>query len=456
MDSLQKGRLIMKRKLSAREVVAVASLLFGLFFGAGNLIFPVHMGQMAGRNSVAAIVGFCITGVGLPLMAIAAMALSRSESLNQLAGRVGKGYGIFFTCLLYLTIGPGFAIPRCATTSFTVGVAPLVAESQSTLWLLVFSTVFFALVLYFSLRPSGILTYVGKVINPVFLCFLFLLIVASLVSPTAKLSEVAPEGNYQTQALITGFLEGYNTMDILAAMAFGITIVQVIKDLGITDPEDVAANTYRAGIFSSLLMAAIYALITVMGATSRGVFATSENGGVALTQIAAHYFGSFGQLILAATVTLACLKTSIGLVTSCAETFRLLFPKVSYGVWTVIFSLFPLLVSSLGLTQIISVSLPVLMFLYPLVITLILLTLFGKFYGNDRRVYVSVTAFTFLAAVLDFLNALPAGARQALKLEGLLSWVHGNVPLFSLGLGWILPAALGLGVGLIWRAASRK
>ena len=138
---------MMKRKLTAREIVAVASLLFGLFFGAGNLIFPVHMGQMAGANSVVAILGFIVTAVGLPLLAIVSMALSRSESLAELSGRVGKHYGIFFTCLLYLTIGPCFAIPRCASTSFTVGMAPLVGEDQQALALLIFSTIFFALVL---------------------------------------------------------------------------------------------------------------------------------------------------------------------------------------------------------------------------------------------------------------------------------------------------------------------
>ena len=442
---------MMKRKLTAREIVAVASLLFGLFFGAGNLIFPVHMGQMAGANSVAAILGFIVTAVGLPLLAIVSMALSRSESLAQLSGRVGKHYGVFFTCLLYLTIGPCFAIPRCASTSFTVGLAPLVSENQQALALLIFSTLFFALVLWFSLRPSGILTYVGKVINPVFLVFLLLLVAASLLNPMAKLAEVAPEGDYVNQSFITGFLEGYNTMDILAALAFGITIIQVIKELGVEQAEDVAGATYRAGFFSSLLMAVIYALITVMGASSRGVFATSENGGVALTEIAHHYFGSAGQLILAATVTLACLKTSIGLVTSCAETFSLLFPKVSYKVWTVLFSLFPLVVANFGLTQIITLSLPVLMFLYPLAITLILLTVFGKFYGNDRRVYVSVTVCTFAAAVLDLLNALPTAAKEAIRVTPLLSWAETNLPLFDLGLGWLLPAAIGLVIGLVWK-----
>ena len=202
-------------------------------------------------------------------------------------------------------------------------------------------------------------------------------------------------------------------------------------------------------------MAVIYALIAWMGAQSRGGYALSENGGIALADIATHYFGRAGHLILAATVTLACLKTSIGLVTSCAETFALLFPGIGYRAWTWIFSLFPLIVSNLGLTTIISYSLPVLMFLYPLAITLILLSLFGDLFGRDRRVFVSVTVFTLAAALLDLLAALPDGAKQALHLEGLLIWANTYVPLFGLSLGWLLPAAVGLVLGLVLRRVRK-
>ena len=445
----------MKQKLTPKETLAVASLLFGLFFGAGNLIFPVHMGQAAGANSVAAILGFVITGVGLPLLGVAAMGLSRSESLLELSGQVGKGYGLFFTVLLYLTIGPCFAIPRCATTSFTVGVEPLLDGGSGTTWLLIFSVIFFLLVLFFSLRPSGILTWVGRVINPIFLIFLSLLVIASLVNPMAQVSQVVPEGDYAAQPFLTGFLEGYNTMDTLAALAFGITIVQVLRQLGLRRPEDIAKGTCLSGLFSCLLMALIYALITWMGAQSRGAYPLSANGGIALADTAHHYFGRAGQLILAATVTLACLKTSIGLVTSCAETFSLLFPKLSYKTWTWIFSLFPLVVSNLGLTAIISFSLPVLMFLYPLSITLILLSLSGALFGRDRRVFVSVTAFTLAAALLDFLAALPESAKAALHLDGILLWANTYIPLFPYGLGWLIPAAAGLVLGLILHWARK-
>ena len=140
------------KKLTIRQKLLVAGTLFGMFFGAGNLIFPVHLGQMAGRNAIPAMIGFIITAVGIPVFGVAAIGITHSDGLQTLAGKVSKGYGIFFTCLLYLTIGPLFAIPRCATVSFTTGVAPMLGDSGAEwLYLLIFSAVFFAFVLFFSL-----------------------------------------------------------------------------------------------------------------------------------------------------------------------------------------------------------------------------------------------------------------------------------------------------------------
>ena len=135
-------------------------MLFGLFFGAGNLIFPVLMGQMAGHQVIAATAGFLVTGVGLPLLGVAALGIGKAEGLQDLSSRVSQRFGLFFTCLLYLTIGPFFAIPRCASVSFTVGIEALVPQWDPRLSLAIFSILFFAIVLFFSLRPGKILVWV--------------------------------------------------------------------------------------------------------------------------------------------------------------------------------------------------------------------------------------------------------------------------------------------------------
>lgn len=443
------------KKLTLRQLLTVATMLFGLFFGAGNLIFPASVGQLAGRSLWWASAGLLITGVGLPLLGVAALGISRKEGLFDLSSRVGRGYGFFFTCLLYLTIGPFFAIPRCATVSYTVGIQQLLPQGGA-LALGIFSLVFFAAVLFFSLRPGEILTWVGKVLTPLFLCFLAVLILRALTSPLGDVSTVEPSGSYAANAFTAGVLEGYNTMDALASLAFGIIVVNAIRGLGVKEPAAVAKSTVLAGVFSSLFMGLIYVLVIVMGAQSRGLFPVSANGGEALSLIAGHYFGGVGALILAATVTLACLKTAVGLITSCSETFVQLFPAgPSYRIWAVGFCAISFLIANLGLNAILSYSTPVLMFLYPLSIVLILLTLGGGLFGNDRGVLRWTIGFTMAASVIDLLRTLPEGTRTLLHLEPLVTFAETYLPLCQLGFGWVCPALAGLLLGLLLRRMRR-
>ena len=439
----------MTKKLTFRETIFVASMLFGMFFGAGNLIFPVSMGQMAGSHIWQAAAGFLITGVGLPLLGVAALGISRETGLLGLGSRVGRGYGMFFTCALYLTIGPFFAIPRCASVSYTVGMEGILAGEGSFLFQAAFSFIFFAAVLFFALRPGQIMTWIGKVLNPLFLAFLAVLVVRALTAPMGGVREAIPSGDYVESAFSTGLLEGYNTMDALAGLAFGIVVIDVIRGLGVTEPEEVAKSTVKAGVFSSILMAVIYLLVSVMGTQSTGQLEVSSNGGEALAQIADSYFGGGGAFILAVIVTVACLKTAVGLITSCGETFAEMFPGgPSYHVWAVVFCVGSFLVANLGLDAIIAYSLPVLMFLYPLAIVLVLLTLTGRWFGNDPVVLRWALGLTGAAALFDGLGALPEGTRALLHLDGLTASALELLPLSGQGFGWVCPALLGTAIGL--------
>ena len=446
-----------KNKLTMKETIIVASTLFGMFFGAGNLIFPVHLGQMAGSNSWPAIVGFCITAVTIPILAVAAIGNTHSDDLLQLSSKVSRRYGIIFTAALYLTIGPFFAIPRCATVSFTTGVAPIAGESHARLAQFIFSLVFFAFVMYFSLKPGKITTWIGKVINPIFLIFLGILIVVALMHPGAPLSEVEPVDAYKHGALFNGFIEGYGTMDAIAGLAFGIVIINVVRDLGIDDDSDVARETLKSGIFTGLLMALIYVLTIIMGAQSRGLFELSDNGGIALTQISSHYLGGLGSFVLAITITFACLKTAIGLVTSCAEMFIHLIPgKLNYRGWTMVFTLFSFIISNVGLTAIINYAVPVLMLLYPLAIVLIIMALCEKAFGGSRYVYAWTSIGAFIPAVFDFCRTLPEGVQTALNIPAMTGLGSRIFPLFDLGLGWVVPALIGLVIGLVLTAVNKN
>ena len=446
----------MKKSLSLKESIIVGSMLFGMFFGAGNLIFPVHMGQLAGSNSLAAAIGFIVTGVGLPLLGVACLGTSKKDSLFDLASLVGDKYKYIFTILLYLTIGPFFAIPRCATTSFGI-MTSLLGEGSVIGPRFIFTFIFFALALILALKPSGIMNYIGKIINPLFLVFLFVLIIVSFANPMLKGSVITPDESYTKLPFFKGFLEGYNTMDAIASLAFGITVITVIRNLGITNETDVAMNTVKAGAIGCGFMAIIYLLTTFMGTMSRGVYETSANGTVALSQISSHYFGSLGVYILLITVTLACFKTSVALIVSCSEMFNKMFPKISLVAWTLIFTLFSFVVSNFGLDAIITYAIPVLMFLYPLTITIILLALFGKAFNFDRKVFASTSAFALIAAIFDFIVSFPKDSIIPASFIENVSTIAGKVlPFYGLGLGWVVPAVIGLVIGLIWHTASKK
>ena len=446
------------KKLTMRQKILVAGTLFGMFFGAGNLIFPVHLGQLAGRNVIPAIIGFIVTAVGIPIFGVAAIGITHSDGLQTLSSKVGKGYGIFFTCLLYLTIGPLFAIPRCATVSFTTGVAPMLLDpSKEWLALLIFSAIFFAFVLFFSLRPGKITVWIGKIINPLFLFFFAVLMLAALLAPGAAVSAVEPVEAYRSDAFFPALIEGYGTMDAIAGLAFGIVVIDVIRRMGVDNDDAIAEDVLSSGLLTGALMALIYVVSIVVGAQSRGLFELSENGGIALTQIAGHYLGGVGLFILAFTITFACLKTSIGLVTACAETFsKMTNGKISYRSWAILFTVFSFAVSNIGLSAIIEYSIPMLMLIYPPAIALILLAFLGKFFAHDRTVYIATMIGTWAAAIFDCMKTLPAPVQAALHLDAPIAFAAAHLPLFDKNLGWLLPAVIGFAAGMAIRASRRQ
>lgn len=451
-------RAILKEKLSIQQNLLIGSLLFGLFFGAGNLIFPVQMGQAAGSNILLATIGFLITGVGLPMLGIVASALSESESLYHMAKPVSSRYSVLFTCLLYLTIGPLFAIPRTATVAFEVGIHPFISEEHLKLGLFIFSLLFFTLTLYFSHRPGRILDWVGKYLTPVFLFLLSILLIATFIKPMGIVNQYPPLENYITTPLFTGLLDGYNTMDALASLAFAIIIISNVKKLGIINSRLVAIETCKSGFFSIVGMTVIYASLAYMGATSLGSISSADNGGIILSMVSNHYFGYLGKVLLAGIVGVACLKTAIGLITACSEMFSEMFPKsISYKKYALIFTLFSFIIANFGLKNIIQLSIPVLMFLYPLAITLIILSLLSPIIHKQSIIYRWTTGLTIIAAFFDFCKALPKNLQENIIVKHIIDFAHVYLPGFDYGFGWIIPSILGFFMGLvIWTIGLKK
>src|SRR5699024_3361200 len=262
------------------------------------------------------------------------------------------------------------------------------------------------------------------------------------------ISEAPIDPKYDKSSLLSGFIDGYNTLDALASLAFGVIIVSTIKKLGITSPNGIAKETIKSGTISIVLMGVIYSLLAFMGTMSLGHFKISENGGIALAQIAQYYLGNYGIIILGLIIIVACLKTAIGLIAAFSETFVDLFPKQNYLVLATVVSIMSCVFANVGLTKIITYSTPVLMFLYPLAITLILLTLFSRLFNHSRTVYRFTTYFTMIASFVDGVQASPEVFLSTKFAQVVISFGEKWLPFFDIGMGWLLPSILGFVIGL--------
>nr|WFO01362.1 branched-chain amino acid transport system II carrier protein [Staphylococcus aureus]WFO07674.1 branched-chain amino acid transport system II carrier protein [Staphylococcus aureus] len=441
----------MKKKLTFKENMFIGSMLFGLFFGAGNLIFPIHLGQAAGSNVFIANLGFLITAIGLPFLGIIAIGISKTSGLFEIASRVNKTYAYISRLL------STFRLTRLATTSFEIAFSPFLSPKQITLYLFIFSFVFFVIAWFFARKPSRILEYIGKFLNPVFLVLLAIILLFAFIHPLGGISDAPISKQYQSNALFNGFLDGYNTLDALASLAFGIIIVATIKKLGIENPTDIAKETIKSGTISIIMMGIIYTLLAIMGTLSIGHFKLSENGGIALAQITQYYLGNYGIVLLSLIVMVACLKTAIGLITAFSETFEHLFPKMNYLAIATVVSFISFLFANVGLTKIIMYSVPVLMFLYPLAIALIVLTLFSSKFHHSKIIYQCTIFFTMIAALVDGLKASPEFISSTSFSQTLINFSQKYLPLSDIGMGWVVLSLIGFIIGfIIYKIKYRK
>lgn len=419
------GSFFCMNRLKGFDLLALGFMTFALFLGAGNIIFPPSAGMAAGEFIWRAAFGFLLTGVGLPLLTVVALARV-GGGMDRLTAPLGKIAGTLLAVAVYLAIGPLFATPRTAVVSFEMGIAPFSGNADMPLF--VYTLVFFAAMLFLVLNPGQLVNRIGKFITPVLLAALLVLGGAAIFAPAGEVGATAD--GYRHAPLIKGFLEGYLTMDTLGALVFGIVIATAIRDRGVDEPALVTRYSMVAGVIAAIGLSLVYLALFYLGATSQGIAAGAENGVQILTTYVQHTFGTPGSLLLAVVITLACLTTAVGLTTACGEFFSGLLP-VSYRTVVIVFALFSLLVANQGLTQLISVSVPVLVGLYPLAIVLVALSLLDRFWLSSSRVFVPVMAITLIFGVADGLAA-----------AGLSGWVpelFTQLPFADQSMGWLLP-----------------
>lgn len=433
-------------KLGKRKMLLVSFMLFSLFFGAGNLIFPPFLGQNAGSQTPLAMLGFLITAVVLPVLGVVAVA--QFDGLDKLASKVNPRFAIVFTILIYLSIGPGLGIPRAASVPFEMAIAPYLPESASFgVFMLLYSLVFFLVAGWLALTPNKLVDRIGKCLTPSLLILLTFLFINFAFRGDAAVASA--QAAYQEGPFVKGFLEGYQTMDTIAALNFGLVIATTLRALNVKEKKGVMHYTIRAGIFAGSILALIYVMLSFMGMRTSAVYPIQDNGAWTLRCIVHQLFGDTGAILLAVIFTLACLTTCVGLITSISQYFSTLTNKLTYRQWAYIIVGFSFIVCNQGLTTILSISVPVLNAIYPISIVLIVLGLLDKKIGNNPYMYpCTVTAVGIISVVyaLDELH-VPLG---------FISKACHVLPFYKFGMGWVVVALVMMGISLVLPKVLRK
>ena len=409
-------------KKSTKDAIIIGFALFSMFFGAGNLIFPGFLGKELGTEFFIGIIGFIITGVGLPLLAILACAKG-DGTFETLSRRIGPKFAIICTAALFIAIGPMLGIPRTAATTFELTINPFFPSIPA----FVVMAIYFAINLFFVLGSTSIIDVIGKYLTPALLIILTVLIVKGFISPIGDIVDTNA-----SSVLSRSLLEGYQTMDAIAALLFAGIITTSIKSKGYKNKE-ILPMILKSSLVAVIGLAFVYGGLMFLGAQTINLAPQDISKTGLLLLLSKTVLGKLGPLIIGIAMGLACLTTSIGLLSAGSTFFeKISNGKLPYKFNAIFLALISLAIACLGVDKIIVLSEPILNILYPVAITLIATTLLSKHLKNVKAVRLGV----YTSLVFGIILAIP-GLNLAV------------IPLATFGFGWVIPTVIAIVIGYI-------
>lgn len=417
-----------------KDILISGLALFAIFFGAGNLIFPPYLGVITGDGWLATMVGFLLADPVIPILTVIVTAAAGGRAVD-IGKRVGDKFAKILTLLAIICIGPAFAIPRTAATTYEVGFQSFFPNLP--IW--VVTIVFFAITFALSFKESNVVNIIGKYITPALLVFLFIVIVKAIISPIGKPVDVPVEGGY----FVKGFYEGYQTLDAFASPLFtGIVVADLMrKGYGKQSPKDRLGFIISVGIVASIFLSLVYGGLTFLGASGSSIFTADDSRVEILVSLVYMTLGNFGKFALSLCVTLACLTTAIGLTSSAGNFIEeLTHGKVKYIYTVIVVTIISFLLSSLGVDAIINLAVPVLTIGYPIIIALVFYMIFDKKVPYNMAYILMVIGVTIVAVIETFGKQLGLGA---------LVEIIKSLPLAQFGFTWFIPSLVCFVIGWI-------
>ena len=419
----------MKKKLL--DTIIIGFALFAIFFGAGNLIFPPYLGVTAGENWGIATFAFLISDPLLSIIAVMVVAALGGSALN-VGRRIHPLFASALAAICVLLIGPIFAVPRTGASTHEIFVQSYFPSAPQ--WIT--SLVFFGIVLWITYKENSVMDAIGKYLTPILLFILFCIFVAAIIQPDATFAQTDGTGLFAQ-----GFKEGYQTMDVLGAPLLAGVVMKDITRRGYLNKKDQFRMMFGVGIVAFILLALVYSTLAYSGASMSTVIDTTAQRAAMLTTIVKNLLGSWGQLAMGLAVCFACLTTAIGLTTTCGQYFEEVSKgKISYKKTILVTVAVEFIISLIGVDSLINLAVPVLTFIFPIMIALILFSAFDQYIPYDWTYLGAVVGAGIVGLVqgINTLSQLLGG-----NLLGDAVKLIGTFPLATYGLEWIVPTFVG-------------
>lgn len=413
------------KKLNKKDFLQISFMVFGMFFGAGNLIFPPLIGKESGISFYLSILGFSLSAVFIPIIAI--IEVSKFDSIENILEKIGKKFSVIFLSMLYITIGPLVAIPRAASTSYSIIFENF---SDITIIRVIYSIVFFGIIYVLCLTPNHLVNKLGKYLTPILFTLILVIFFGTVIKGVSNFT--LPTEKYMKLPLLQGFLDGYSTLDALTAILFGLVIQINLRYKGLNDDKSIREYTVKSSILAGLALFAIYFIIAFLGSSTARMFPYTKNGAEILSSITYYVFGKFGFVLLAIVFTIACSSICISLLTCISEFYYKNNNKISYRKWLLLWTFISMLLSISGLNNILSFTMPLLLLMNPITIWIIFLTVTDKIFGGDVLIYKYTT---YTVTIFSLLSILPK-IRVDLKLVNV---ILSYIPFSKYEFAWFIP-----------------
>lgn len=415
--------------LQVKHIIILGLALFALFFGAGNLMFPPTVGQAAGTDWFIAMIGFSITGIVLPLMAVVAVQ-NTGGTIESLLRPVGKWFYRPFNLLLMVCIGMLVTMPRMAATTYELGVEKITPSVP----LVLANIIYFLIVFYFCLNKSTIIDKVGKWLTPVLVLILAIIVIKGITSPLGM-----PISTNQEGTLSSSLLSAYQTGDVGTGILVAPVIIAAILTYGYKGKQ-IQKVAFSSIVIAGICLLSVYGGLLYIGATVSNVLSTNLTDIERLSAIVEMSLGSFGVYAVAIAIILACLTSTIGIMAIVAEFINeITKEKLGYKTWVGIICIICATIASFGVAQIVELTFPIFLAVYPVIIAFVLLGTFHRFVPNNGA-YKGTILVTAIVSIFDTLGII------GITIPGITNFIS-SLPFSSSGFAWGVPAVVGFIVG---------